>query len=94
MFTEDLSDYFDTTYGFALDATLQGGAADGVQVIFDVSFLEQLGIAGKRPVALVQASQVVVADVGKTLTIGSDVWTIKGYELQDDGALALLTLKA
>lgn len=93
MFTENLAAFFNTTTGFAVAATLQGGAAGGVLVIFDEAYLEQLAIAGTRPVALVQASQVAQADVGKTLTIGATTYTIKGRELVDDGAIAVLTLK-
>jgi hypothetical protein len=93
MFTEDLSPFFDTVNGFAVAATLQGGAAGGVPVIKDEAYLEQIGIAGTRPAALVKASDVVQTDVGKTLQIGSTTYTIKGRELLDDGAIALLTLK-
>lgn len=93
MFAEDLSPFFNTTTGFAVPATLQGGAAGGVPVIFDEAYLEQFNVAGTRPVALVQASMVAQTDVGKTLTIGATVWTIKNRELLDDGALALLILK-
>lgn len=92
-FTENLAAFFDTTSGFAVSATLQGGAAGGVQVIFDKAYLEQLGVAGDRLTALVQASQVAQADVDKTLTIGAVTYTIRGRELVDDGALAVLVLK-
>jgi len=92
-FTEDFSPFFDTVTGFATAATLQGGAAGGVPVIFDEAYLEQLGIAGTRPGALVKASDVLQADVGKTLLIGSTTYTIKNRELVDDGAIALLTLR-
>lgn len=89
---EDLNEFFDFA-DFAIAATLQGGAAGGVAVIFDEAYLEQFNIAGTRPQALVQATAVLQTDVGKTLTVGANVWTIKGRELVDDGALAVLTLK-
>ncbi len=93
MFTEDTSVFFDVTAGFALNATLQGGAANGVQVILDREYLAALGVAGTDPVALVQAAQVAVGDVGKTLTIGATVYTIKNYRPLDDGAIAALELQ-
>ena len=91
MFNEDLTVFFNTTE-FAVAATLQGGAAGGVSAIFDEAYLEQMGIAGTSPAALVQATAVLQTDVGKTLTIGAVVYTIKGRELIDDGALAVLNL--
>lgn len=93
MFAEDLTVFFDTVNGFAKPATLQGGAADGVLVIFDEAFLDQLGIAGTTPAAAVMADSVAEADIGKTLTIGSTVYTIKERDLIDDGAIAVLRLK-
>lgn len=93
MFTEDLSPFFDTDTGFAVSATLQGGASGGVSVIFDEAYLEQFGIAGTRPAALAKAADVAQTDVGKTLSVGSTTYTIKGRELVDDGAIALLILK-
>ena len=93
MFTENLAAFFNTSSGFAIAATLQGGSAGGVAVIFDEAYLEQLGIAGTRPQALVQATAVLQTDVDKTLTIGATTYTIKGRELVDDGAIAVLTLK-
>jgi hypothetical protein len=93
VFQENLAAFFNTTTGFAVAATLQGGAAGGVAAIFDEAYLEQMGIAGTRPAALVQASAVLQTDVGKTLTIGAITYTIKGRELVDDGALAILTLR-
>jgi hypothetical protein len=92
MFTEDLSVFLaDFGEGF----TLQGGAAGGVTAIFDAAYLEQLGIAGTNPVALVKASDVAAADVNKTFTrIGTGVvYTIQNRQPQDDGALVLLQLE-
>lgn len=94
MFTEDLDAFFDTTHGFAIASTLQGGSAGAVAAILDEAYLEQLGIAGVRPACLVKASAVAVTDIGKTLAIGATTYTIKGREPIDDGALVLLTLKA
>lgn len=91
MFTEDLDVFFNVTTGFALAATLQGGAT--VNVIFDREYLEQLGIAGTAPMAVCQAGAVVAGDVGKTLTIAGTAYTIKGREPIDDGAIVRLTLK-
>jgi hypothetical protein len=93
MFDEDL-DVFLADFGVA--STLQGGAAGAVVAIYDSPYLEQLGIAGTRPVAMVKATDVAAGDVGKTLTRtdNSVVYTIRGREPQDDGAFVLLTLKS
>jgi hypothetical protein len=93
VFAEDL-DAFLADFGVA--STLQGGAAGAVRAIYDAAYLEQLGIAGTRPAALVKASAVVAADIDKTLTRDdtSAVYTIKGREPIDDGAFVVLTLKA
>lgn len=92
MFAEDL-DVFLADFGVA--STLQGGSAGAVIAIYDAAYLEQLGIAGTRPAALVKATAVVAGDVGKTFTRTDTgtVYTIKGREPIDDGAFVLLTLK-
>lgn len=92
MFTENLDAFFNTSTGFALDATYDGVTA--VKVIFDNGYLEQLGIAGTRPAAMGKASDFPAAAVGKTLLVGGTTYTIRGREPQDDGALVLLSLKA
>lgn len=95
MFTEDLDAFLDDD-DFAIAATLQGGATGGVAVIFDRAYLEQMGLAGTRPVAIAKASAVSEADVvaAKTLTISGTAYTLKGREPIDDGSLVMLTLKA
>lgn len=93
MITEDLDTFLaDFGEGF----TLQGGAAGGVTAIFDAAYLEQLGIAGTRPVAVAKASAVAAGDVGKTFArvSTSTTYTIKGREPLDDGVFVLLSLKA
>lgn len=92
MFTEDL-DAFLADFGVA--STLQGGTAGAVVAIYDEAYLEQLGVAGSRPVCLVKASAVAVGDITKTLTRTDTgvARTIKGREPLDDGAFVLLTLK-
>jgi hypothetical protein len=93
VFTEDL-DVFLADFGVA--STLQGGSAGAVMAIYDAAYLEQLGIAGTHPQALVKASAVAAADINKTLTRTDTgaVHTIKGREPVDDGAFVVLTLKA
>ena len=92
MFTEDLDAFLDT-YDFAIAATLQGGAAGAVKVIFDRAFLRELGVASVNPVALAKASAVGQADVNKTLTIDGTAYTIIGREPIEDGAFVLLQLR-
>ena len=92
MFTETLDEFL-TDFGVA--STLQGGAAGGVIAIYDAPYLEQMGIAGTKPSALVKASAVAAADVGKTFTRTDTgaVFTIRGREPIDDGVFVVLTFK-
>lgn len=96
MFTEDLDAFFTlkSAGGLADPATLQGGATDGVPVLFDAAYMGQAGLAGTNPVALVQAAHVAAGDIGKTLTINGTAYTIRNREPQDDGATVLLQLDA
>jgi hypothetical protein len=94
MFTEDLSEFFSTD-DFAVAATLQGGGAGAVKVIFDEAALQQLGVmTGTNLVALVKATDVAATDVGKTLTINGVAYTIRAHDPIDDGALVQLQLSA
>ena len=92
MFTESLSPFL-ADFGEAF--TLQGGAVGGVTAIFDAAYLEQLGIAGTNPVALVTADAVAGGDVNKTFTRISTgvVYTIKNRQPEGDGAFVLLQLE-
>jgi hypothetical protein len=53
VFSENVSAYFDSTSGFALDATFDpSGANTAVKVIFDQPYLAQEGIGGSNPTVL------------------------------------------
>lgn len=89
MFTEDLDAFLDADdHGTA--ATYDSSTA--VVVIFDRAYLEQLGVAGTRPVAVGKASAFPDAAVGKTLAIGSTTYTIKTREPIDDGSFVMMQL--
>jgi len=92
MFTEDLDVYL-ADFGEAF--TLQGGAAGGVTAIFDAAYLEQLGIAGMSPAALVKGTAVAEGDINKTFTrvATAIVYTIRNRSPQDDGAFVSLQLE-
>jgi hypothetical protein len=91
-FTEDLSGFFDTTLGFAVDATYNG--ATPVKVIFDEAYLGELGIASTNPTAVGKASDFPVSAKGKTLQIGATTYTIsEAPQKLDDGALVRLQLQ-
>lgn len=91
MFTEDLDAYL-ADFGEAF--TLQGGVASGVTAIFDAVYIEQLGIAGTAPAALVKATDIAAGDIGKTFTrVGTSVvYTIRNRMPVDDGAFVVLQL--
>lgn len=93
MFDEDLSVFFNTAemaVSAIFDAT---GANLTVPVIHDRAGLVALNVATTNPVALVKASDFPDDScVGKTLQIGSTVFTIRDTDPQDDGAIVLLQL--
>lgn len=80
-FPENPAEFFDTTHGFAVNATL--GVAT-VPVIFDAAFSEALDIVGStQPVAIGASSDLAPAAVGGTITINAVAYTIA--EIQPDG---------
>ena len=93
MFTEDLTEFFDVTYGFALTATKQD--ATTATVIKDEAFLQAHDmVTTTNPVALAKASDFnSTDDVGDTLVISSVTYKIRDVQPQDDGALVLLQLE-
>lgn len=94
MFTEDLSVFFNTDE-FAIAATYDAaGVNTTIAVIFDNSYLQQVGlVASSEPVALAKASAVAVDPVGKTLTVSGVGYVIRNIEPVDDGAVVLLRLE-
>ena len=91
MFTEDL-DAFLNEDEHAVAGTYDGATA--VSVIFDNAYLEQLGVAGTRPLATGKATDFPAAAVSKTLVISGTTYTIRAREPTDDGAFVLLQLEA
>jgi hypothetical protein len=92
MFSENLDDFLNTTYGLATSATLQGGAANAVSGFFDEAYLDAIGMAGTNPIFVCKASAVAETDIGKTLTINAVAYTIRNREPLDDGAFVRLQL--
>ena len=90
MFTEDLSAFFDVTNGFAVTATLSGGAV--VQVIFDKGYADSLGglVESTGPQCVAKTADVSTVIQGNTLVIGSTTYTVTG--VQPDG-VGLTTLQ-
>jgi hypothetical protein len=94
MFTENLDDFLDTTYGLATAATLQGGASGAVAGFLDAEYVDALGMAGTNPAFVCKAAAVAETDIGKTLTISSVAYTIKNRQPIDDGAFVRLQLQS
>ena len=64
-----------------------------ISVIYDVAYLEQMGVAGHSPTALCRAADVPPESVGGTLEIDGAPYVIRGREPIDDGALVRLELQ-
>jgi hypothetical protein len=94
MFSENLDDFLDTTFGLATAATLQGGSTGGVSGFIDAEYVDTLGMAGINPAFVCKAAAVTETDIGKTLTISSTVYTIKNRQPIDDGAFVRLQLQS
>ena len=81
MFAEDMSTFFDTTNGFAQNATLAGVAVVG---IFDNGYLSQdMGGSGSAPVYTLPSASVPVDAVGLLLVLSGT--TYKVVEVIPDG---------
>lgn len=94
MFAENVSAYFDSVSGFALDATLDpSGSNTAVKVIFDESYLAEDGIGGTDPRAVGKVSDFPASCVGKQLVIGARTFVIRRRDLEDDGVLVKLQIE-
>lgn len=83
MFAEDLSAFFDTTSGFAQNATLSGGAV--VPVIFDRAYQGALGglVESTGPQCMAKSADVSTVVQGSTLVISGT--TYRAATVQPDG---------
>jgi len=95
MFAENVSAYFDSQSGFALDATFDpSGVNSAVKVIFDDSYISQDGIASDNPTVLAKQSDFSASCIGKTLVVNSKTYTIRRRELEvPDGVIVRLQLE-
>lgn len=89
-FAEDL-DVFFSPADFAVAATLQGVAVNG---IFDEDYVEPLGnlVEGRAPVFTCAAAAAPAAAQGQTLVIGARTFKVRGVE-PDGTGLVLLRLE-
>ncbi len=71
MFTEDLSPFFNTA-GFAIGATLNGVAVQGIfDAGFDDATLAGFGTAGTSPTFMLASASVPAAPEGKAFTVST-----------------------
>lgn len=93
-FIEDLSEFFDTTYGFAVTATYNG--VTSVNGIFDAEYFETTagfgGIQSSQPVFLCRAADMPSAVHGQTLVVNAVTYQIVGVE-PDGSGITLLKLE-
>lgn len=85
--SEDLSVFFSTS-DFAVAATLQGVAVDG---ILDETYLEPLGnlVEGRSPVFTCAAADVPAVAHGQTLVVGARTFKVRGVEPDGTGIVRL-----
>lgn len=93
-FTEDLSEFLDTVYGFATTATYNG--ITPVDGIFDAEYFQPdagfAGIQSSQPVFLCRTVDVSSATHGQTLVVASINYKIVGVE-PDGTGMTLLKLE-
>lgn len=93
-FTEDLSEFLDTTYGFAVTATYNG--ITPVNGIFDAEYFQPeagfAGIQSNQPVFLCRTVDVSSALQGQTLVVNSVNYKIAVVE-PDGTGITLLRLE-
>ena len=94
MFTEDLTEFLDTTYGFAVTATYNGSTS--VNGIFDAEYFEPdagfAGIQSSQPVFLCRTVDVASASQQQTLVVASVTYKIVGIE-PDGMGMTMLRLE-
>lgn len=89
-FTEDFTEFFDITGGFAVNATYNGTTT--IAGIFDNGYAESLGgdVASTDPMFLCPVGALTEAgSIGKTLLIGSTTYVIVGFEPDGTGMVNL-----
>lgn len=85
-FAEDLSPFFSTA-GFAVDATLDGVAVQG---IFDEAGVVDNGLAAVAPQFTLPTAQVPASPYGKVLTIGARNFTVREHQPDGTGVSTLV----
>jgi len=94
-FTEDLTGFFDTAQGFAVDATWNG--VTPVTVIFDQAYFSDTpgtaGIESSKPVALAIEAEMDGVAQGDTLAIGATTYTVAEVHPDGTGLIALVLEK-
>jgi hypothetical protein len=86
-FTEDLSVFFSTD-DFAVAATLQGVAVNG---IFDETYMEPIGnvVEGRAPIFTCATTAIPAVSQGQTLVIGARTFKVRGVEPDGTGVTRL-----
>lgn len=91
MFTEDLTAFFDTTTGFAQNATLAGGAVAG---IFDNAFalgsVGPYGMASTQPTLTLATTSVPADPVGAACVVGGINYVVAAHEPDGTGISRLI----
>ena len=92
MFVEDLTVYFDTANGFAVNAAV-GGAT--VPVIFDKSYLAAMGFAESSvPQCVGRSVDLASAVQGTAITINAVAYRVTEHQPDGTGVTTLLLEKA
>jgi hypothetical protein len=91
MFAEDLSTFFDTSSGFAINATVAGQT---VSVIFDKAIdtgtVGPYGMASTEPSIILPTAQVPANPVGATVVVNSVTYLVATHEPDGTGVSRML----
>lgn len=83
----DLSAFFAPADGFTVEASLDGGLP--IDVHFDDSYIDALGVGTSGPAATCKTSDVAAAALDSTLTIGGTAYKVRSIEPDGAGVTVL-----
>ncbi len=93
-FAEDLSVFFDTD-GFAVSATLAGGAVRGIfDAAYELGAVGMVGMATTAPVFTLATSDVPASPAGASLVVNGSTFTVVEHQADGTGISLLLLERA
>lgn len=90
-FTENISEFFDTATGFAVNAVYDGTST--VAGFYGASPGDAFGVGANVPEFVVASGDIAADPRGKTLVVESGTFTIREFEPDLTGRLTILKLE-